>query len=48
MLRQELERDCAFEFGVLGLLDDTHAAFAELGDEFVMRDGRTNHHNTGL
>ena len=32
-----------FEFGVLGLVDDTHAAFAELFGDFVVQDGLADH-----
>ena len=36
---QELERDEATEFDVLGLVDDSHAATAEFLDDAVVRDG---------
>jgi hypothetical protein len=48
MLGEELKRDGALQLGVLGLIDDTHAAFAELLDDLVARGGRANHHNTGI
>jgi hypothetical protein len=31
------------EPGVLGFVDHAHAAFAELGEDFVMRDGFADH-----
>ena len=39
MLDQELQRDRPFELGLFGLIDDTHAALAELLDDLVMADG---------
>ena len=33
---------------VLRLVDDTHAAFAELLDDLIVRDCRTNHHDRGI
>ena len=41
--REKLQRDSAFEPDVLGLVDNTHRAFAELVDDAVMRDGVANH-----
>lgn len=40
---QEFQRDGALELGVFGLVNNTHAAFAELADDAVMRDGLTDH-----
>jgi hypothetical protein len=37
--RQKLQRDDTLELGVLGFADDAHAAFAELFNDFVTRDG---------
>ena len=39
---KELERDRAVELRILGLIDDTHAALAELGGDLVVRDGLPN------
>ena len=39
MLDQELQRDRPFELGLFGLIDDAHAALAELLDDLVMADG---------
>ena len=36
--REEFERDDAFELGVVGFVDDTHAAATELFEHPVMRD----------
>ena len=36
--RQKLEGDCPFELCVLGLIDDTHTAFAEFFDYLIVRD----------
>ena len=41
--RQELEGDGAFEFGVLGFVDDTHAAFPELFEDLVVGYGLADH-----
>jgi len=41
--RQELERHYPFELEVLGLVDDAHAALAELLDDPVVRDGLADH-----
>ena len=40
---QEFERDRAFEFGVVGFVDHTHPALAELAGDLVMRDGLAEH-----
>ena len=40
---QELESDEAAEFYVLGFIDDTHAAAAELLGNAVMRNGLADH-----
>ncbi len=39
---QELESHKAIEFDILGLIDDTHPAAAQLLDDAVVRDGLTN------
>jgi hypothetical protein len=39
VLRQEFEGDAAVQPGVLGLVDHTHPAAAQLLDDAVMRDG---------
>jgi hypothetical protein len=39
VIRQELERNETTQFGVLGLVNDAHAATAELFDDAVARDG---------
>jgi hypothetical protein len=41
--RQELERHAAAELRVLGLVDDTHAAAAELPGDLVVRGGLADH-----
>ncbi len=41
--REEFQRDGAVELGVLGLIDDTHPAFAELGGDLVVRNGLADH-----
>ncbi len=41
MRRQQLERYRPVELGVLGLVDDAHAAPAELARHAVMRYGRS-------
>ena len=43
---QKLESDEAAEFGVLGLVDHTHPAAAELLDDAVVRDGLADHRVT--
>src|SRR5437763_11693345 len=40
---QEFQRDKAAEFGILGLVDHTHAAATQLLDDAVMRDGLADH-----
>jgi hypothetical protein len=40
---KELECNCAAEFGVFSLVNDAHAAGAELGDNLVMEDGSADH-----
>ena len=40
---QEFEGDEAAEVGVFGLVDDAHAAAAELVDDAVVRDGLADH-----
>jgi hypothetical protein len=37
------DSDQAIEVGVHGLVDDTHAAFTELFENLVMRDGAPDH-----
>jgi hypothetical protein len=41
--REELERNDAFEQGVFGFVDDAHPAFAELSEDFVVRNGLPDH-----
>ena len=43
LLRQELERHLPPQLGVLGLVDDTHAAAADFGEDSVVADSRSNH-----
>ena len=43
ILRQELESDKSAEFGILGLVDNAHAATAKLLDDAVVRDGLADH-----
>jgi len=43
--REELEGDHAVEFGVLGFVDDAHAAFAELLEDLVVGNGLANQRN---
>jgi hypothetical protein len=43
LLGQELQRDGPVEAGVLGLVDDTHAAAANLLEDAVVRDGLADH-----
>ncbi len=40
---EKLQSDRALELGVLGLVDDTHAAFAELLGDLVVRDSLADH-----
>src|SRR4029453_6438873 len=42
-LGQDLQRDLAAQADVLGLVDDTHPASAELIDDAVVRDGLADH-----
>ena len=46
--REEFQGDGAVELGVLGLVDDTHAALAELGGDFVVRNGLADHRSVGF
>ena len=48
VLRQELQRDKAAKFDVLGLVDHTHPAAAELLDDAVVRDGLADHLRANL
>jgi len=41
--REEFQRDRAAELRVLGLVDDSHPAFAELLGDFVVRDRLAGH-----
>lgn len=41
--REKLDRHQAFELRILGFVDDAHAAFAELGEDFVVGDGFADH-----
>jgi len=43
VIRQELERNETAELGVLGLVNDAHAAAAELVDDVVARNGLADH-----
>ena len=43
ILGQELQRDAAAELQVLGLVDDAHAAAAELREDAVVRNGLSDH-----
>ncbi len=43
MRRQELESHRAFELGVLGLVDNPHAAPAEFGGDLVVGDRLADH-----
>src|SRR5215831_8960865 len=45
---QELQGNEAAEFGVLRLIDDTHAAAAQLLHNAVARDGLPNHAGTAM
>ena len=42
-IRQELERDKATKFDILGLVHHTHPATAELLDDAIVRDGLADH-----
>jgi hypothetical protein len=43
LIRQEFEGNKSTEFHVLGLVDNTHAATAQLLDDAVVRDGLLDH-----
>ena len=43
LLGQELQRDASAELQVLGLVDDAHAAAAQLREHAVVRDGLSDH-----
>ena len=43
MRRHKLQRDSALEFEILGLVNDTHAAPAELGQDLVVGDRLADH-----
>ncbi|MDA1313529.1 MAG: hypothetical protein O2968_09365 [Acidobacteria bacterium] len=43
MPRQKFQCDGAVELRVLGLVDDTHAAFTEFLGDAVVRDGLADH-----
>jgi hypothetical protein len=43
VLGEELERHLPSEIGVLGLVDDAHAATAQLGKDLVVGNGLPNH-----
>ena len=40
---EEFERDAAAEAGVLGFVDDAHAATAEFAEDAIVRDGLADH-----
>jgi len=42
-LWQELECNQSLQTGILGLVDDTHAAATELLEDPIMRNGTANH-----
>jgi hypothetical protein len=42
-VRQELQRDEAVQFHILGLIDDAHTAATELLDDAVVRNGLADH-----
>src|ERR1700730_17918391 len=49
LFRKKLERNKAAEFGVLGLVHNTHATTTQLLDDAVARDGLAYHWDeTGL
>jgi hypothetical protein len=41
-MRKEFQCDDAVELGVVGLVDDAHAAFAELLEDLVVRNRLTD------
>ena len=43
LCRQHLESNQAVKAPVQGLIDNTHAAFADLLEDFVVRDGAPDH-----
>ena len=43
LARQEFDGDVAFEFGVLGFVNDPHAACAEFFDNFVVKNCLADH-----
>ena len=42
-VRQELQSHETIEFGIFGFVDHSHAAFAELFDDFVLGNRFANH-----
>jgi hypothetical protein len=40
---KEFEHNVAAKLGVFGFIDNAHPAFAELGENFVVRDGLAEH-----
>ena len=44
--RQNLDCHAAIQMGVVSLVDDTHAAFAELFDNSIMRQRAADHGST--
>jgi hypothetical protein len=42
-LRENFESNLAVEIQVEGTVDDSHAASADLREDFVMREGLANH-----
>ncbi len=45
---QEFRCDLTLQLGVLGLVDDTHSAVADLGGDLVVRDGLVDHDTPSL
>ena len=45
-LREKFQRDGAVKPDVFSLVDDTHAAFTDLVEDFVMREGFADHRET--
>src|SRR5579859_4413485 len=43
IFRKKFERDVAAQASVLGLVNDAHAACAQLGENAVVRDGLADH-----